>query len=82
MFCLADIQRILKEKEADTERLERQKELLNSRLQQLEKDLQVALRQEQQSHEEDVDRLNREKVIATLNTFFACFVVILDTDCV
>lgn len=44
------------------ERLERQKEALNTRLLQMEKDLQLALAQEKQAHEEDVERLSREKV--------------------
>ena len=36
--------------------------MLNSRLQQLERDSQMALAQEKQAHEEDVDRLTRERV--------------------
>ena len=48
--------------EIEIEKLERQKENLAQKLAQTEKDLQLALKQEQQAHEEDIDRLTKEKV--------------------
>ena len=64
MKCVisAEIHRIVKEKESDLDRAEHQKEALSSRLQQMERDLQMALAQEKQAHEEDVERLSRERV--------------------
>ena len=58
----AEITRLEKEKEADLERFEHQKDQLNSRLKQLERDSQMALAQEKQAHEEDCERLTRERV--------------------
>ena len=48
--------------EIEVEKLERAKDALNNKLQQTEKDLQLSLKQEQQAHEEDVERLCCEKV--------------------
>ena len=48
--------------EIETERQERQKENLVHKMNQMEKDLQLALKQEQQAHDEDNERLKREKV--------------------
>ena len=45
------------------EKQERAKENLAQKLAQTEKDLQLALKQEQQAHEEDIDRLSKEKVL-------------------
>ena len=59
---VAEIQRIRKEMEVELEKLSRDRDNINARLQQTEKDLQMALKGEQQSHEEDIDRLTREKV--------------------
>lgn len=58
----AEVQRTRKEMEIEIEKLERQKENLAQKLAQTEKDLQLALKQEQQAHEEDIDRLTKEKV--------------------
>lgn len=58
----AEISRLEKEKAADLERFEHQKDQLNQRLQQLERDSQMALAQEKQAHEEDVERLTTERV--------------------
>lgn len=52
--------------EAEVSRLERDKELLAEKLCQLEQEGQAALRKAQAAHEEDVDRLQREKVRARL----------------
>lgn len=52
----------MKEKEADIEKAEHQKDELNKRLAQLERDMQMALTQGKQTHEEDVERLTKEKV--------------------
>lgn len=43
----------------EVEKLDKQRENLSTKLAQVERDLQVALRQEQQAHEEDVDRLTK-----------------------
>ena len=51
-----------KEHALSVEKLEKQKDNLNTKLAQTEKDLQLALRQEQQAHEEDIERLSKEKV--------------------
>ena len=61
-LVLAEIQRLHKESELSTEKTDRQRESLNLKLQQTEKDLQLALKQEQQAHEEDVERITKEKV--------------------
>ena len=64
MFLLlsADIARERKEHEIANEKQERAKENLAQKLAQTEKDLQLALKQEQQAHEEDCERLTKEKV--------------------
>ena len=59
---IAEVQRTRKEMEIEIEKLERQKENIGQKLAQTEKDLQLALKQEQQAHEEDIDRLTKEKV--------------------
>lgn len=46
----------------ETEKLERQKDNVSGKLLQTEKDLQLALKAEQQAHEEDIERLSKEKV--------------------
>lgn len=51
-----------KQLEADVTRLERDKELLAQKLSQTEQEAQVTLRNKQAAHEEDMDRLQREKV--------------------
>ncbi len=61
-YLTADVARTRKEMEIEVEKLERQKENLAMKLAQTEKDLQLALKQEQQAHEEDIDRLTKEKV--------------------
>ena len=53
----------MKEKDGDLDKYEHSRDELQKRLAQLERDLQMALTQEKQAHEEDVDRLSREKVI-------------------
>ena len=57
-----EINRLVKEKDADLEKYDHGREELQKRLAQLERDMQLALTQEKQAHEEDVDRLSREKV--------------------
>lgn len=59
---LGEIHRLIKEKEADLEKFERIKEDLQRRLAQLERDMQLALTQEKQAHEDDVERLVKERV--------------------
>ena len=59
---LADIARTRKEMEVAVEKLERAKDAVSQKLAQTEKDLQLALKQEQQAHEEDIERMSREKV--------------------
>ena len=58
----AEVHKTLKEMDLAIQRLERQKENLQQKLAQTEKDLQLALKQEQQAHEEDVERLSKERV--------------------
>lgn len=57
-----EISRLIKEKEADLEKFERIKEDLQRRLTQLERDMSLALTQEKQAHEDDVERLVKERV--------------------
>lgn len=57
-----EINRLIKEKEADLEKFERIKEDLQRRLTQLERDMSLALTQEKQAHEDDVERLVKERV--------------------
>ena len=58
----AEINRLIKEKENDIAKAENQRDELQKRLAQLERDMQMALTQEKQAHEEDSDRLMRERV--------------------
>ena len=48
--------------EVEVEKLERAKESTSSKLLQTEKDLQLALKAEQQAHEEDLERMTKERV--------------------
>ena len=52
----------MKEKDTDLDKYDHGREELQKRLAQLERDMQLALTQEKQAHEEDVDRLSKEKV--------------------
>ena len=54
--------RVQREMEIELSRREREKEQLSVYMQQMEKDHKVALKNEQEQHHEDVDRLVREKV--------------------
>lgn len=61
--CISgEINRLIKEKEADLEKFERIKEDLQRRLAQLEREMTLALTQEKQAHEDDVERLVKERV--------------------
>ena len=60
--CVGEISRLCKEKDTDLDKYDHSREELQKRLAQLERDMQMALTQEKQAHEEDVDRLSREKV--------------------
>lgn len=57
-----DIARERKEHALEVEKLDKQKDNILNKLAQVEKDLQLALKQEQQAHEEDIERLSKEKV--------------------
>ena len=48
--------------EVEVEKLERAKENTSTKLMQTEKDLQLALKAEQQAHEEDNERMTKERV--------------------
>ena len=61
-FISGEITRLVQEKEGDLEKYEHSREELQKRLAQLERDMQMALTQEKQAHEDDVDRMSREKV--------------------
>ena len=65
---VADLSRTQKEMEIEIGRKEREKEQLSAYMQQMEKDHKVALKNEQEQHHEDVDRLVREKVTQLLFT--------------
>jgi len=52
----------VKEKDFDLEKYDHSREELQKRLAQVERDMSMALTQEKQAHEEDVDRIMREKV--------------------
>ena len=68
MLCnQGEINRLIKEKEADLEKFEHIKEDLQRRLAQLERDMQLALTQEKQAHEDDVERLVKERVSLVLH---------------
>jgi len=61
MACVAELQRLQKEKESAAERAERQKESLQQKLMTMENDRQVALQQANCAHKEDVARLTEIK---------------------
>lgn len=67
-MTLGEIQRLMKEKDADLERFEYQRNDLTQRLASLERDMQLALTQEKQAHEEDIERLSRERVSGLTNS--------------
>lgn len=78
----AEINRLCQEKDADNEKFDFQREDLNKRLAQLERDMQMALTQEKQSHEDDVDRLTRERVgIETVYQQLIHFFIVLIAWC-
>ena len=58
---------LIKEMEAACHKLESQKEAISQKLAATEKDFQLALKQEKQAHEEDIERLSREKVGVVLS---------------
>ena len=62
-LLVADVARTRKEMEVEVEKLERAKENTSTKLMQTEKDLQLALKAEQQAHEEDNERMTKERVI-------------------
>jgi hypothetical protein len=68
---LGEIARLVKEKDSDLDKYDHSREELQKRLAQLERDMQMALTQEKQAHEDDVDRLMREKV-TKLSKFHVC----------
>lgn len=57
-----DIGKLRQEMEVETQKLERDKQLLTQKMNQQEREAQVALKTEQQSHEEDLEKMMREKV--------------------
>ncbi|XP_069775013.1 rootletin-like isoform X7 [Narcine bancroftii] len=57
----AERSRIRKEMEVELSKMEHNKEFLTQKLSQAEHETRVALKNEQTAHEEDVDRLHREK---------------------
>jgi len=69
-----EISRLIKEKEADLDKYDHHREELQKRLAQVERDLSIALTQEKQAHEEDTDRIMREKV-RQLKHFVVCLLV-------
>ena len=61
-FFLVEIGRVRKEMEVDIAKLQRDIQLLNQSMIQQEREAQVALKTEQQAHEEDIEKGAREKV--------------------
>ena len=61
MFTV-ELARQRKELEIESTRHQKDLELLNQRMSQAERDSQLALKQRQQAHDEDVERLAREMV--------------------
>lgn len=59
---LVDIGRVRKEMEVEVSKLERDVQLLNQKMIQAEREAQVSLKNEQQSHEEDLDKSMQDKV--------------------
>lgn len=57
-----EIGRVRKEMEVDNAKLQRDIQLLNQSMIQQEREAQVALKTEQQAHEEDIEKGAREKV--------------------
>ena len=58
-----EIGRVRKEMEVETAKLQRDIQLLNQGMVQQEREAQVALKTEQQSHEEDIEKSGRQMVI-------------------
>ena len=65
--------------EAAIDKLERQKENVQQKMQQMEKDLQFTIQQEKHTHEEDVERLTRERV--GIDNDFSLFFGFFFTGC-
>jgi len=61
--CAVEIGRVRKEMEVENAKLQRDIQLLNQSMIQQEREAQVALKTEQQSHEEDIEKGAREKVV-------------------
>ena len=59
---LVEIGRVRKEMEVENEKLQRDLQLQNQSMIQQERESQVALKTEQQAHEEDIEKAAREKV--------------------
>lgn len=57
----AEMIKMRKEFDIEAEKLARQRDQVSARLLQTEKDLKLALQQEQEAHQDDLDRLTREK---------------------
>jgi len=62
MLGAGALQQLRHEMDMMREKYERQVEALEQRLAQMERDFQRALQQARQQHQDDVDRLTREKV--------------------
>ncbi len=56
-----EIMKMRKEFDIEAEKLARQRDQVAARLTQTEKDLKLSLQQEQEAHQDDLDRLTREK---------------------
>lgn len=63
LFCFAALlQQARQEMDLAIEKLERQNENLKQKMQSIEKELHLIIQQKEQTHEEDVERLVRERV--------------------
>ena len=65
MLLTVDLSRLRKEMEVELAKKDREMEGLNQKMGQEERDSQLALKQREQAHEEDLDRMQREKVNPT-----------------
>ena len=59
---VAEVAKLHQQIAVNSEKADRMRDVLQQKLAGTEKDLQLALKQEQQAHEEDLERLTKEKV--------------------
>ena len=64
IYISVDLARVRKEMEIEVTKREKDLDLLKQKLSQVERDSQLAVKQREQMHEEETERLIREKVLS------------------